>query len=158
MSNPQRRVLVVSNGHGEDHIACRLIAEMRDCQIDVLPLAGEGNAYTAAGYVPLMTHPVMPSGGFVRSFRDLCGDLSAGLLGSLRRARKLAKDHAKKADMVIAVGDVFCLAMAAKGHQTPVFFLPTAKSDSFMPHSWVERRLIRAFARRSYTTDALSAS
>lgn len=157
MSKSQRRVLVVSNGHGEDQIACRLIAEMHDCDVLVLPLVGMGAAYTALGYTPLITHPAMPSGGFVRSLRTMCNDLSAGLLGRLRQARRLIKTHAPQTDIVLAVGDVFCLGMASWGHKTPVYFLPTAKSDTFMPHSTVERRLIRTLAKRSYTRDALTA-
>jgi uncharacterized protein (TIGR03492 family) len=152
-----KRILVVANGHGEDHIACRLIAEMKDCDIQALPLAGIGAAYTALGYTPLMTHTPMPSGGFIRSFRDVCKDVAAGLLGNLRQARKQVKQHAKDVDLVIAVGDVFCLGMAAWGHPTPVCFLPTAKSDAFMPHSALERRLIKAFSKRTYTRDALTA-
>ncbi len=157
-AHKKSRVLIVSNGHGEDHIACRLIAEMQDWEILVLPLAGMGAAYAALGYTPLMTHPPMPSGGFIRSFRMLCKDVSAGLIGALRQARKLAKQHAENVDLVIAVGDVFCLGMAGWGHKTPVYFLPTAKSDAFMPHSAIERRLIRALAKRSYTRDALTAA
>jgi uncharacterized protein (TIGR03492 family) len=157
MANLRPRVLVVSNGHGEDHIACKLIAEMKDCEIFTLPLAGMGSAYTALGHPPLMTHPAMPSGGFIRSLRDLRKDLSAGLVGSLRKARKLAKHHAKKSDLVIAVGDVFCLATASWGHQTPVFFLPTAKSDTFMPHTFLERRLMKSLAKRIYTRDEITA-
>jgi uncharacterized protein (TIGR03492 family) len=157
MSKPQRRVLVISNGHGEDQIACRLIAEMHHCHIETLPLAGEGKAYTALGYPPLMTHPPMPSGGFIRSLRDLQKDLSAGLFGTLRQARKKARQHAKKVDVVLAVGDVFCLAMASWGHDTPVYFLPTAKSDTFMPHSMLERGMMKSLAKRIYTRDALTA-
>ena len=152
-----KRILMVSNGHGEDLIACRLMTEMQNCDIQVLPLAGIGAAYKALGYTPLITHPPMPSGGFIRSFRDLRKDVAAGVLGTLRQARKKVKQHAKTVDLVIAVGDVFCLAMAAWGHRTPVYFLPTAKSDTFMPHSRLERRFIKHFAKRTYTRDAVTA-
>jgi len=157
MLKSQRKILVVSNGHGEDHIACRLIAEMKDCEISTLPLAGSGAAYTAIGHPPLMTHPPMPSGGFIRSLRDLKKDISSGLIGTLRKARKLAKKQAKASDLVIAVGDVFCLATAAWGHETPVFFLPTAKSDTFMPHTFFERRMMKSLAKRIYTRDDITA-
>ncbi|MEA5411326.1 sugar synthetase, partial [Synechococcus sp. BA-120 BA3] len=50
MSSP--RLLVLSNGHGEDLIALRLIEALRrqapGLEVDVLPLVGVGQAYAGA--------------------------------------------------------------------------------------------------------------
>lgn len=151
------RILIISNGHGEDQIACRLIAEMKGCHIDTLPLTGTGHAYSMVGYTPLMRHKPMPSGGFLRSVSDVVKDIAAGLFSQLSATRKCIKRHATNASLVIAVGDVFCLWMAAHGHKTPIYFLPTAKSDTFMPHTFLERHLIKRLAKRIYTRDALTA-
>lgn len=157
MTDPLKRILIVSNGHGEDHIASQLAKQLHQHERVVLPLAGKGKAYTDLGLIPCITHSTLPSGGFVRSLGDLYKDLRAGLCSSLTASRKMIKKKAAEADLIIAVGDVFCLMMASTGHKTPVYFLPTAKSDWFMSHSAIERMLIKRTSKKIYTRDTLTA-
>ena len=116
------RVLVVSNGHGEDYIgaACGRALRRRgrqagagagagerpELELAALPLVGAGAAYAAAG-LPVLPVPggggtALPSGGFgLRAglfSGALLGDLRAGLVGltlaQLRAADAWAREAA----------------------------------------------------------------
>jgi len=66
------RLLVLSNGHGEDLIALRVLEALRcrrpDLEIVVLPLVGEGSAFAAAERAGELQRIgprcALPSGGF----------------------------------------------------------------------------------------------
>ncbi len=151
--------LIVSNGHGEDSIALHIIKaiQKRDpsMQVQAFPLVGEGRCFKAHNIDVVGHNPIFPSGGFIRSLSVLLADLKAGLWGHIRRQRKQIKDLAVRAEFVFAVGDVFCLMMARKTG-VPVYFLPTAKSSTFMPHSVLERFFIRRWAVHSFPRDQLT--
>jgi uncharacterized protein (TIGR03492 family) len=156
------RILIVSNGFGEDIIGARLGRAFLDLDptltITPIPLIGEGAAYVAENIHPATQFPIPKSGGFLRTISDVIGDIKNGLIGTLIRQRRTISANAAHADLIIAVGDVFCLLWAT-GHRKPTVFLPTAKSDLFMPHSWIEYILIRRraqwiFPRDQITTDA----
>jgi uncharacterized protein (TIGR03492 family) len=82
------RLLVLTNGHGEDRIALQLIEALRqqrpELQVAVLPLVGEGEAFAAAEKRGLLQRQgprqTLPSGGFSnQSLRGLVQDLGAGV-------------------------------------------------------------------------------
>ena len=77
------KILIISNGYGEDHIACNLLKSFKkkipNAQFSVLPLVGEGKAYAAIQIKPILKNKVLPSGGFLRRSLDLIKDLLAGL-------------------------------------------------------------------------------
>ena len=85
---PLNRLLVLSNGHGEDLIAQRILQALRsrrpDVEIRVLPLVGLGEVFAAAeaaGQLQRIGPQLrLPSGGFSnQSLRGLVRDLAAGL-------------------------------------------------------------------------------
>jgi hypothetical protein len=58
--------------------------------------------------------------------------------------------------LVVAIGDVYCVQMAAlAGH--PIVFIPTAKSEYYEPHRWLERLIIRRHAAIVFTRDQATA-
>ena len=67
--NSKFRLLCLSNGHGEDIIAVRILQELRQISsklnISALPLVGEGRAYFTAGIPVIGAVQAMPSGGFI---------------------------------------------------------------------------------------------
>ncbi len=81
------RILVVSNGFGEDQIACNLITALKEVQpnstITACPLVGEGLNYKELGLTPILKNPSLPSGGFIRNPITLLKDLKAGLVDQL---------------------------------------------------------------------------
>jgi uncharacterized protein (TIGR03492 family) len=130
-------LLVLSNGHGEDLIALRILEALhRLCpglRLRVLPMVGTGATFTAAeqaGWIERVGPPAeLPSGGFSnQSLRGLLADLSSGLaLLSWRQWRCLRRER-KRVDAVLAVGDLLPLLMAW-GAGRPFGFVGTPKSD-----------------------------
>ncbi|MBL1174016.1 lipid-A-disaccharide synthase-related protein [Pantanalinema sp. GBBB05] len=79
------RLLCLSNGHGEDAIAIRILTALRHSpqppEIVALPIVGEGHAYLQAGIPVIGSVKTMPSGGFIyMDGRQLARDIQGGLL------------------------------------------------------------------------------
>jgi uncharacterized protein (TIGR03492 family) len=149
-----RRLLFVSNGIGEDLIASRVIAEL-DCgdrQITAYPLVGTG-VYPPAIRL-LDPRRAMPSGGFSmrEGFRGLADDLRAGLVAHWWAQRRTLAAHRGQFDLVVAVGDVYCLWMAAHADPRPAF-VATADSIRMGPFGWKARQVMRQSARQIFARD-----
>ena len=87
------RLLVVSNGHGEDQIACQVIQAFTRhnpaTEVIGFPLVGAGHAYIHNGISTLKKpNPTFPSGGFIRNIPTLIKDLRAGLLSHVFRQKR----------------------------------------------------------------------
>jgi uncharacterized protein (TIGR03492 family) len=151
-------IRVISNGFGEDAIACQLIKAYLDTVADdafvlfnVFPCVGEGAAYKKIGLTPNLSQQVLPSGGFLHRMADVIKDLRSGLFSSVRRQRRAILDCS--ADMQWVIGDVYALWMASVGRSIPTVFFPTAKSERAIPHYALERRYIRAHANLVFPRD-----
>lgn len=138
MSSP--RLLVLSNGHGEDLIALRLIEALRQqdpgLEVAVLPLVGIGQAYAgaeAAGELRRVGPQLpLPSGGFSnQSLNGLLKDLAAGLPLLSWRQWRIVRRWGRQGLPILAVGDLLPLLLAWAGGG-PYGFLGTPKSD----HTW----------------------
>ncbi len=138
MSSP--RLLVLSNGHGEDLIALRLIEALRrqapGLEVDVLPLVGVGQAYAgaeAAGELRRVgPRQPLPSGGFSnQSLTGLLKDLAAGLPLLSWHQWRIVRRWGRQGLPILAVGDLLPLLLAWAGGG-PYGFLGTPKSD----HTW----------------------
>ena len=131
------RLLVLSNGHGEDLIALRVLQALHrrrpGLQIAVVPLVGEGAAFAAAEAEGVLQRigprQALPSGGFSnQSLRGLLSDLWAGVLGLSWRQWRLVRRWGRSGDPVLAVGDLLPLLLAW-GSGAPYGFIGTPKSD-----------------------------
>jgi uncharacterized protein (TIGR03492 family) len=131
------RLLVLSNGHGEDLIALRVLQALhRRCpelQIAVLPLVGEGAVFAAAEQAGVLQRigprQPLPSGGFSnQSLRGLIADLWAGVLGLSWRQWRLVRRWGLGGDPVLAVGDLLPLLLAWSSGAC-YGFIGTPKSD-----------------------------
>ncbi len=104
------RVLLASNGHGEDQVGARIAEALHavrpDLRLCALPTVGDGRAYAAGPARVIGPRAALPSGGrTVEGVGPFLDDLRAGLvrvtveqLRQLRRAR---------ADATVAIGDVW---------------------------------------------------
>ena len=130
-------LLVISNGHGEDLIALKIIEALHRLQpawkLKVLPLVGEGNCFQAAvnkGWVEKIGPSAgLPSGGFSnQSLRALLSDLLAGLPLLTWRQWICMQRESRSIAGILAVGDLLPLLMAWTSRR-PFGFIGTPKSD-----------------------------
>ena len=159
------RLLVLSNGHGEDLIALRLIEALQrrhshgrsaeTVAVVVLPLVGEGGAFAEAEAQGLLQRVgprrTLPSGGFSnQSLAGLLADLGAGLGGLSWRQWRLVRRWGQSGAPVLAVGDLLPLLLAW-GAGGRFGFIGTPKSDftwaSPTPAGWDDSPLADAYHR-----------
>ena len=131
---PASRLLVLSNGHGEDLIARRILEQLRQrapsTQISVLPLVGEGHALNQLpGVKAIGPRLKLPSGGFSnQSASGLLQDLRAGLASNSWQQWRSLRRWARQGGRLLAVGDLLPLALA-RASGLPYGFIGTPKSD-----------------------------
>jgi uncharacterized protein (TIGR03492 family) len=155
------RVLFVTNGHGEASIAERLSLELRsivaEASVDHLALVGSAT-YDAMNEVG--PRRAMPSGGLIAmgNTRNLARDVGAGLLALTWSQARFLRRARGRYDVVVAVGDVYALAMTLLAG-SPTVFVGSAKSVDVAPYgAFEERMLARAafcFVRDDATAQAL---
>lgn len=142
MANSRLQLLVLSNGHGEDIIAVRIIQALQTLSsppdIFVLPIVGEGHAYQKINVPIIGKVQNMPSGGFVyMDSKELMRDVSGGLIQltwnqikSVRRWVRLQTSLGNQ-NAILAVGDIVPLLFAATSGANYAF-VGTAKSEYYV--------------------------
>jgi len=130
------QLLCISNGHGEDGIAVRILQALQHQPqapaIVSLPLVGEGNAYAQAGIPRIAPTKTMPSGGFIyMDSRQLVRDLQGGLLQLTWHQLRAVRQWAKQGGLILAVGDIVPL-LFAWWSGAPYAFVGTAKSEYYL--------------------------
>jgi uncharacterized protein (TIGR03492 family) len=143
------RLLCLSNGHGEDQIALRILEALRALPnaptIAVLPIVGDGSAYRKAEFTVIGPTQTMPSGGFINldAGRQLARDIEAGLLkltwGQIQTVRHWAKASSEPS-LILAVGDIVPM-LFAWWVKVPFAFVGTAKSEYYLRDEtgWLQR-------------------
>ena len=143
LPSPTPPLLVLSNGHGEDLIAARVLTALRqqgyDGVMEGMALVGLGDGLVPVpGFRPIGPRQPLPSGGFSnQSLTGLVQDLWAGLaglaMGQWRCIRRWRRAHPQ--GVVLAVGDLFPLLLAW-GSGLPYGFIGTPKSDWTWATNW----------------------
>jgi uncharacterized protein (TIGR03492 family) len=131
------KLLALSNGHGEDEVAVRVLRQLRqlcpDWNLQAMPIVGEGNAYQQADillYGPVQS--AMPSGGFIyMDQKQVLGDLRSGLLSLTGQQLKACWQWAASGGRILAVGDIVPL-LFAWWSRAPYAFIGTAKSEYYL--------------------------
>ena len=145
------RLLVLSNGHGEDVIAVRILRELQQQtnapEIFALPLVGEGRAYQKLNIPAIGSVRSMPSGGFIyMDGRQLARDVRGGLLqltlNQFKAVRCWIKTQKKSgySTKILAVGDIVPLLFAYLSG-SEYAFVGTAKSEYYLRDEtgWLKR-------------------
>jgi tetraacyldisaccharide 4'-kinase len=153
-----KRVLFVTNGHGEAAIASRIAAAVRELgpiQTEHFALVGEG--FVEAGFPDVGPQRAMPSGGLVAmgNFRAFGRDLATGWLRLFVDQLRFLRAARAAYDVVVAVGDTYGCALSRRVGR-PLVFVGTAKSVYVAPYGALERRVIAA-ARRIFVRDEATA-
>ncbi|MDH6078560.1 lipid-A-disaccharide synthase-related protein [Chrysosporum ovalisporum FSS-45] len=136
------QLLVLSNGHGEDVIAVRILQELQQLEnspdIFALPLVGEGLAYQQLGIPCIGAVRTMPSGGFIyMDGRQLLRDVRGGLLqltvNQIQAVRRWVRYQEKLGNKrgILAVGDIVPLLFGAFSG-ADYAFVGTAKSEYYV--------------------------
>lgn len=130
------KLLCLSNGHGEDAIAIRILQKLQQHpnapKLAALPIVGEGQAYTELGIPIIAPTRKMPSGGFIyMDGRHLWRDLRSGLLQLLWWQFKAVQGWKQQGGAILAVGDIVPLLLAWLSG-APYAFVGTAKSEYYL--------------------------
>ncbi len=147
------RLLILSNGHGEDRIAIQIIRQLQaitdELELAALPIVGEGYLYRQANIPIIGKVQQMPSGGFIyMGGSPLWQDLKGGLIQLTIEQIKVVRQWGKNGGHILAVGDIVPLfyAWISGGKYA---FVGTAKSEYYLRSdrswlsqtSWLERQL-----------------
>ncbi|BAZ14563.1 hypothetical protein NIES4071_64070 [Calothrix sp. NIES-4071] len=138
----QLQLLVLSNGHGEDIVATKILHSLLELenapQIFVLPLAGEGHAYKKLDIPFIGSVQAMPSGGFLymdskQLVRDVKGGLIQLTLNQIKATKQWVKEQNAlgKKSAVLAVGDIVPLLFGFISGANYAF-VGTAKSEYYV--------------------------
>jgi uncharacterized protein (TIGR03492 family) len=132
----EKKILVLSNGHGEDIIAVRILEQLKRYpdppKLAALPIVGEGHAYSQLAIPIIGTVQQMPSGGFIyMDRRQLWRDLQGGLLQLTIAQYQAARKWGKSGGKILAVGDIVPLFIAWLSG-ADYAFVGTAKSDYYL--------------------------
>ncbi len=151
------RILVLSNGHGEDAIASRLcdMLKKEGFAVSAFPMVGDGRGFN----VPVLSPPaVLPSGGIVKyHLRDLLRDIKAGLLGILWKQFKALR-RLKNFDRYICVGDFFLVAFTRSALRVKPIFVGVAKSVYLSGYFSFEKFFLKKWCELVLTRDPQTAN
>ncbi len=130
------RLLCVSNGHGEDLIAIRILQALQgmlpDLPMAALPIVGEGWQYRKVGIEIIGPTKQMPSGGFIyMDSQQLARDLKGGLLQLTVAQLRAMGQWLQPDDVVLAVGDIVPLLFGWLS-RCAYGFVGTAKSEYYV--------------------------
>jgi uncharacterized protein (TIGR03492 family) len=109
-----KKVLFLSNGHGEDLNAIQILKALRKQQpqleIGAMPIVGYGNAYRNLDVNIIGPTEALPSGGFVYNDRfKLLDDIRSGLFTLLWRQIQAIRKYGDDCEAIFAIGDVVVL-------------------------------------------------
>jgi uncharacterized protein (TIGR03492 family) len=109
-----KKVLFISNGHGEDLNAIQIVKALRQQQpqveIGAMPIVGYGNAYRNLDINIIGPTEALPSGGFVYNDRfKLLEDIRSGLFTLLWRQIQATRKYGNDCEAIFAIGDVVVL-------------------------------------------------
>ena len=158
----QPKIVVASNGYGEDAIGVILAEKLKkrfpESKIFAFPLVGRGDAYLKSGFEVKSAPSVTPSGGVLKySLKDLWGDMRAGLLKHVSAQLKDWNNLSGKIRTPLCVGDVYLLLHTLSGSGLRPLFAATAKTVYLSGHWHLEKFIINRFTLRTWTRDLKSA-
>ena len=154
-----KRLLVLSNGAGEDAIAAKILerlpAEIRE-RVLCCPLVGSGHALR---HFELCGPRVLPpsEGLFRESWALALKDLTQGVIAGHFRQGSFLRKIRHEVGLTVAVGDLFPVLWAKLGGSRRILFVGTAKSVYHHRYSLVERLLLGSWVEQSLVRDQATA-
>ncbi|MFH1386314.1 MAG: lipid-A-disaccharide synthase-related protein [bacterium] len=153
-----KNILLVSNGHAEDLAAAAIGGTLQtaspDLSIRALPLVGLGQAYDKKGIINLGLKKILPSGGFAKEgIFHFLNDLRSGFFSLFHQQIKILRQEAKKTDLVVAVGDVWVVALCGLFVKKPLIFIDGPKSVKIEGYYKLELWLLKKFCQKVIVQD-----
>ncbi|MEA5535436.1 lipid-A-disaccharide synthase-related protein [Crocosphaera sp. XPORK-15E] len=168
MSSPSKRILFISNGHGEDNHSSYVIETLLqmypNLEVAAMPIVGEGNAYRRLNVPIIGPTQNMPSGGFSYINRlRLLTDLKAGLVGLTWQQLQAVWQYAPTCDLIMATGDTVSQGFAYSTGYPYVSFISCLSAlyegrlniGPFIGTFLRSKRCLTVFTRDPYTAKDL---
>ncbi|BAY76796.1 hypothetical protein NIES25_32540 [Nostoc linckia NIES-25] len=165
---PSKRILFISNGHGEDNHTSHVIQTLRELspaiEMAAMPIVGEGKAYRSLDIPIIGPTQTMPSGGFFYMKRlYLLKDFQSGLIGLTWRQLQAVLQYAPNCDLVMATGDFISQTFAYLTKRPFVSFISCLSAiyegrlriNPLLWHDLNSSRCLTVFTRDSYTASDL---
>ena len=154
------RILVLSNGAGEDAIASKILQRLPEdlkSLVVCCPLVGAGSALSQD--FELCGPRVLPpsEGLFRESWRLAIQDLTQGVVGGHWRQLKFLRGVSGRVGLTLAVGDLFPVLWSGLSGSPRTLFVGTAKSVYHHPYSFLECYLLKKLVSRSIVRDGPTA-
>ena len=163
-----KRILFISNGHGEDNHSSYIIETLRELcpslDIAAMPIVGEGGAYRRLKVPIIGPTQIMPSGGFTYMNRfKLLEDIGSGLIGLTWRQLQAVRQYAATCDLIHATGDTIGQGFAYLSGLPFVSFISCLSSlyegklyvGPILRHIFNSQRCLAIFTRDPYTAEDL---
>jgi tetraacyldisaccharide 4'-kinase len=153
------KVVVASNGYGEDAIGVVLAEKLKKrfpgMNVSGFPLVGTGKAYAARNF-PVVSPPSdTPSEGVIKyRLKDLLRDLRHGLLKQITTQARAWNRLRGRIRTVMCIGDVYLLLHTLWGQGMSPVLVATAKTVLHKGHWRLEHAILRRRCRRVWTRDA----
>ncbi|MDX2256853.1 MAG: lipid-A-disaccharide synthase-related protein [Pseudanabaenaceae cyanobacterium bins.39] len=160
-----KRVVFISNGHGEDLNACEvlkaLVQQFPHVEAIALPLVGDGKAYRRAGVEIIAPTKALPSGGFAyMSIWKQIEDFRSGLIALTWQQIQAARRCGQTCDFAFATGDVLPAIFAYLTGLPYAMFLVSSSAfyeNRYIPR-WEQALMMRSpRCKQILTRDAYSA-
>ncbi|MDF5711615.1 MAG: lipid-A-disaccharide synthase-related protein [Nostoc sp. S4] len=161
---PSKRILFISNGHGEDNHTSHVIQTLRQLcpsiEMAAMPIVGEGKAYRSLDIPIIGPTQTMPSGGFFYMKRlYLLKDFQSGLIGLTWRQLQAVLQYAPNCDLIMATGDFVSQTFAYLTKRPFVSFISCLSAlyegrlriNPLLWHDLNSSRCLAVFTRDSYT-------
>jgi hypothetical protein len=153
------KILFITNGHGEDIVAARIIKvlKLKKQFIDVMPVVGKGDAFEGLGVNLIGPKNALPGGGFgLRNFSYLIKDLFSGLIGKATAQIGTLKKNKWEYLLVIGIGDivpiVYSMVTGCK-----FIFVGVNKSEYYKKlafnYTSLEKHLLRKYCMLTFARD-----
>lgn len=153
------KVVVASNGYGEDAIGVILAEKLKKrfpgMDVSGFPLVGTGKAYSARKIAVASPPSATPSEGVIKyRMKDLLRDLRHGLLRQITTQAESWKRLRGRIRTVLCIGDVYLLLHTLWGQGVSPVLVATAKTVLHKGHWRLEHAVLRRRCRRVWTRDA----
>ena len=152
------RLVVASNGYGEDAIGSLLAQKLTEkfplAEVSAFALVGGGKQYADRNISVISPPSDMPSAGVIKySLRALMRDIRHGLWKDISLQLKTWRALRGKIRTPICVGDVYLMMHVLWGQGLTPLLLATAKSVYLTGHWPVERFFLKRRCLRVWTRD-----